>query len=106
MPAARISLDTCPSSGFWLHPRMMPATCPAAPLDPEHGIGDTRLEQRPTRAARRGFADVCRRIQGKSCFSFARIDEPLFGELARLTEVGIEGQLPVASKVQGLGTLQ
>ena len=30
--------------------------------------------------------ELRKRMQGKSCFNFAREDEPLFGELARLTE--------------------
>ena len=34
--------------------------------------------------------ELRRRMQGKSCFNFTRIDEPLFAELARLTEAGLE----------------
>jgi hypothetical protein len=29
-------------------------------------------------------------MQGKACFNFTRVDEPLFAELARLTETGLE----------------
>jgi hypothetical protein len=42
------------------------------------------------------------RMQGKSCFNFRSIDEPLFAELAALTERGIqtfrERGLPVSQK--------
>ena len=31
-----------------------------------------------------------RRMQGKSCFNFSRVDEPLFAELADLTARGLE----------------
>jgi len=34
--------------------------------------------------------ELRRRMQGKACFNFTRIDEPLFAELARLTEAGLE----------------
>jgi hypothetical protein len=34
--------------------------------------------------------ELRRRMQGKSCFNFTRVDEPLFAELARLTEAGLE----------------
>ncbi len=30
--------------------------------------------------------DLAKRRQGKTCFNFARVDEPLFKELARLTK--------------------
>lgn len=30
-----------------------------------------------------------KRMQGKSCFNFTKVDEPLLEELARLTEAGI-----------------
>jgi len=33
-----------------------------------------------------------RRMQGKSCFNFAKIDEPLFRELEALTALSIERQ--------------
>jgi hypothetical protein len=34
--------------------------------------------------------ELRRRMQGKACFNFTRVDEPLFAELARLTETGLE----------------
>jgi hypothetical protein len=34
--------------------------------------------------------ELRRRMQGKACFNFTKIDEPLFAELARLTEAGLE----------------
>jgi len=34
--------------------------------------------------------ELRRRMQGKSCFNFTRIDEPLFAELEGLTARGIE----------------
>jgi hypothetical protein len=34
--------------------------------------------------------DLRRRMQGKACFNFTRIDESLFSELATLTATGIE----------------
>ncbi|MEO8274472.1 MAG: hypothetical protein ABI620_10435 [Chloroflexota bacterium] len=37
-------------------------------------------------------ADLRRRMQGKSCFNFTRVDEPLFAELAALTEQSIARQ--------------
>ena len=33
---------------------------------------------------------LLRRMQGKSCFNFARVDETLFRELAALTALGLE----------------
>ena len=36
--------------------------------------------------------ELRRRMQGKSCFNFTRIDEPLFSELAALTEQSIARQ--------------
>ena len=36
--------------------------------------------------------ELRRRMQGKSCFNFTRIDEPLFAELAALTEQSIARQ--------------
>jgi len=36
--------------------------------------------------------ELKRRMQGKSCFNFTRIDEPLFRELAALTAKSIERQ--------------
>ena len=37
------------------------------------------------------------RMQGKSCFNFTTIDEPLFAELAKLTKAGFERYLEQAS---------
>ena len=34
--------------------------------------------------------DLRRRMQGKSCFNFTKVDEPLFAELADLTRAGFE----------------
>jgi len=34
--------------------------------------------------------ELRRRMQGKACFNFTRVDEPLFAELAALTATGIE----------------
>lgn len=34
--------------------------------------------------------ELKRRMQGKACFNFARVDESLFSELAALTATGIE----------------
>ena len=33
--------------------------------------------------------DLRRRMHGKGCFNFTRVDEPLFAELADLTATGI-----------------
>jgi hypothetical protein len=34
--------------------------------------------------------ELRRRMQGKACFNFTKVDEPLFAELARITEAGLE----------------
>jgi hypothetical protein len=34
--------------------------------------------------------ELRRRMQGKACFNFTKVDEPLFAELAHLTEAGLE----------------
>ena len=34
--------------------------------------------------------ELRRRMQGKACFNFTKIDEPLFDELARITEAGLD----------------
>ena len=34
--------------------------------------------------------ELRRRMQGKSCFNFTKVDEPLFAELAELTTAGFE----------------
>jgi hypothetical protein len=36
--------------------------------------------------------ELKRRMQGKSCFNFTKVDEALFGELEALTAKSIEGQ--------------
>ena len=41
---------------------------------------------------------LAKRKQGKSCFNFTRIDEPLFAELANLTEAGLEAFIASARK--------
>jgi hypothetical protein len=43
--------------------------------------------------------ELRRRKQGKSCFNFTTVDEPLFEELARITEAGFERYLSLASEV-------
>lgn len=40
-----------------------------------------------------------RRMQGKSCFNFTTVDEPLFAELGRITQAGFERYLALASEV-------
>lgn len=40
--------------------------------------------------------ELRRRMQGKSCFNFTTVDEPLFEELARLTEASFEPFLVIA----------
>jgi hypothetical protein len=42
-----------------------------------------------------------RRMQGKSCFNFTRVDEPLFDELAHITRAGFEPYLAFAAEVAG-----
>jgi hypothetical protein len=41
------------------------------------------------------------RMQGKSCFNFTSVDEPLFDELARITETSFEPFVAMASAVAG-----
>ena len=41
-----------------------------------------------------------RRKQGKSCFNFATIDEPLFAELAGLAARSIRGYRAVAEQAE------
>ena len=43
--------------------------------------------------------ELRRRMQGKSCFNFTKIDEPLFAELERVTTAGLEPYLALASEV-------
>lgn len=40
-----------------------------------------------------------RRLQGKSCFNFTTVDEPLFEELAQIAQAGFERYLGLASEV-------
>jgi hypothetical protein len=42
--------------------------------------------------------ELRRRMQGKSCFNFTKVDEPLFEELARLTIAGFEPFLAIATE--------
>jgi hypothetical protein len=42
--------------------------------------------------------ELRRRMQGKACFNFTNIDEPLLAELARLTEAGLEPFVESARK--------
>ena len=39
------------------------------------------------------------RMQGKSCFNFTTVDEPLFAELAEVTTAGLDRYLALASEV-------
>ena len=43
--------------------------------------------------------ELRRRMQGKSCFNFTTVDEPLFAELARITQAGFERYLTLATEV-------
>ena len=43
--------------------------------------------------------ELRRRMQGKSCFNFTKVDEPLFAELERVTTAGLEPYLALASEV-------
>lgn len=43
--------------------------------------------------------ELRRRMQGKSCFNFTTVDEPLFAELDRITHAGLERFLALASDV-------
>jgi hypothetical protein len=42
--------------------------------------------------------ELRRRMQGKSCFNFTSVDEPLFVELARISQAGVELYLASASE--------
>ena len=44
--------------------------------------------------------DLRRRKQGKSCFNFTTVDEPLFAELAGVMAAGFERYLALASEVE------
>lgn len=48
--------------------------------------------------------ELRRRMQGKSCFNFTTVDEPLFEELARITQAGFEPYLALAVEVAKLKT--
>jgi len=43
--------------------------------------------------------ELRRRMQGKSCFNFTTVDEPLFAELDRITQAGFERFLVLAAEV-------
>ena len=44
--------------------------------------------------------DLRRRKQGKSCFNFTTVDEPLFAELAKVMAAVFERYLTLASEVE------
>jgi len=48
--------------------------------------------------------ELKRRMQGKSCFNFTRVDEPLFEELGRITTATLEPQLAKAAEMAAAGT--
>jgi hypothetical protein len=43
--------------------------------------------------------ELRRRKQGKSCFNFTKVDEPLFAELARLTDAGVDRFMALAPEL-------
>ncbi len=43
--------------------------------------------------------ELRRRMQGKSCFNFTTVDEPLFAELACVVEAGLDGYPKLAGEV-------
>ena len=43
--------------------------------------------------------ELRRRMQGKSCFNFTTVDEPLFGELALITTAGFDRYVALATEV-------
>ena len=45
--------------------------------------------------------ELQRRMQGKSCFNFTKIDEPLFAELERLTAASVERYRAAVSAANG-----
>lgn len=45
--------------------------------------------------------ELRRRMQGKSCFNFTSVDEPLFDELQRITESSFEPFVAMASVMAG-----
>ena len=42
--------------------------------------------------------ELRRRMQGKSCFNFTTVDDPLFAELAHIVHAGFERYLDLASE--------
>jgi hypothetical protein len=49
--------------------------------------------------------ELRRRMQGKACFNFTKVDEPLLAELARLTEAGLEPFVAIARQADRERTL-
>lgn len=47
--------------------------------------------------------ELRRRMQGKSCFNFTAVDEPLFAELAGVVEAGFDRYLEFAGEVANHG---
>jgi hypothetical protein len=47
--------------------------------------------------------ELRRRMQGKSCFNFSRVDPPLFEELGRITTATFEPQLARAAEMVATG---
>ena len=45
--------------------------------------------------------ELRRRMQGKSCFNFTKVDEPLFAELATLTAESVERYRGAAAAAKG-----
>jgi hypothetical protein len=43
--------------------------------------------------------ELRRRMQGKSCFNFTHVDEPLFAELGRITETTFEPHVAYARQI-------
>ncbi len=43
--------------------------------------------------------ELRRRMQGKACFNFTHVDEPLFTELAGLVDAGLDGYVAKATEV-------
>ena len=87
---------------------------PEAERDPSTWFGATRLGKRyvsyylmPIYVKPHLLDDVSpalrKRMQGKSCFNFTSVDEPLFAELARLTVTSFEPYVAMASAVAGNG---
>jgi hypothetical protein len=45
--------------------------------------------------------ELKRRMQGKSCFNFTKVDEPLFAELTQLTNMSVERYRAAAAAANG-----